>query len=77
MLRADYHPGGCVDRKECDRCGVVVTMGGKPGTRNGNVVYVYGPCLCGLHRCPACGDQPEWLGRLGTAEVDTPFVVQS
>lgn len=50
---------GCRSEAVCQRCGIKVSMGGKPGTKSedGNTVYVGGPCVCGTRYCPECWDR--------------------
>lgn len=48
---------GCISSTQCPKCNVTITCGStvKAGTREGNVRYVLGPCVCGLGICPECG----------------------
>lgn len=46
---------GCRSEWTCPECGTKYSIDGKPGTEVDGVVYVHGPCLCGMCKCDKCG----------------------
>jgi len=46
---------GCVNRKYCPNCDIWYVCDSS-GTKNrDNIVYIDGPCCCGMWRCDRCG----------------------
>ena len=47
---------GCRSNWVCPKCSVnhVCDSSGKAGTKEGNILYILGPCACGKRKCDVC-----------------------